>query len=224
MRKVYATYGWMWMVFRYFQSMPGKWKHAKCYPISIRCIWCGMMRWCWRRRRPCWWWWKCNVQNIIYSNTVFVYKSAVMCHFHGNHVSNSLSLSLPHLLSLCELFDPFHRGPLPIAIDRSEMRLWANYQFSYICYFFPGFVQAKRNTIYSLISPLFYCGCVRTTRGFAENTLDSLPFSDFHWKQFFLSLFSFGFANCCFFLSYHHRGWQMRARRVFFLQMLSSWL
>lgn len=26
--------------------------------------------------------------------TVFVYKSAVMCHFHGNHVSNALPLSL----------------------------------------------------------------------------------------------------------------------------------
>lgn len=83
--------------FSIFSIDAGKWKHAKCYPISMRC---GMMRWCWGRWRPRrrrrWWWWKCNVQNIIYSNTLFVYKSAVMCHFHGNHVSNSLSLSYFH--------------------------------------------------------------------------------------------------------------------------------
>lgn len=64
------------------------------FPFDVYDALCGMMRWCWRRRRP--WWWKCNVQNIIYSNTVFVYKSAVMCHFHGNHVSNSPSLSLTY--------------------------------------------------------------------------------------------------------------------------------
>lgn len=218
-------YVWMDMDgFRYFQSMPENenMQNVICFYIAfsfdIYMMRCGMVRF-----GLVWYddvddddddenamfriYTYCSVHCCMY-----VYKNAVMCHFHGNHVPNSI-LYFHYVNRLIRFIGDHCQSPSPL-ID-SKLRLWgANYQFSliFVIFFFSEFIQAKRNTIYSLI---FFFVCTMdlpSYRGFVECS-QQLLFSYFHWKHFLTiksrnNFFCAVFIWICellLFFSHHHQ-------------------